>query len=154
MAIKALKGFASYLADMGYIQELHVMERITNAARRSTNVPIHCTTLRTHFIHAGKPGDGDHLCLVLDVLLGDINRLRLPNNTRPLPLAKRILRDMLIGLTQTHHVRAVHTGLVGSTDCMPHPILTPLASISQIIEHHVPNAKCYHRRRDPCLSGS
>jgi hypothetical protein len=38
----------------------------------------HCPRLLAKFIHPGKDRDGDHLCLVTDVMGGDLKSLQDP----------------------------------------------------------------------------
>ena len=74
--------------------------------------PNHCPRLLADFIHPGKDQDGDHLCLVTDVMGGDVKALQAEGNTNfPLPLAKRILLHTLRGLAHMHHCQIVHTDL-------------------------------------------
>lgn len=109
VAIKALTGAATGLHDKGIIQELPIMQHVTNMTHQTGQV-AHCVPLRTHFIQTGKTGDGEHLCLVMDVLVGDIEALRDENRRFPPPLAKLVLRDILRGLVQLHASGGVHTG--------------------------------------------
>jgi serine/threonine-protein kinase SRPK3 len=109
VAIKALTGMATNLHDRGFMQELPIMQCISKLIQWSGQ-PAYCTLLRSHFIHPGKPGDGNHLCLVMDVLGGDIEALQSESKSYPVPLAKRILRDSLRGLAQLHASGCVHTG--------------------------------------------
>lgn len=95
----------------GYIQELPIMERVTQLIRRSGH-PVYCTPLLSHFIHAGKPNDGQHLCLVMDVLAGDVETLRKAYTSLPPRVIKLILRDSLRGLAQLHASGCVHTGRI------------------------------------------
>ncbi|KIM92381.1 hypothetical protein PILCRDRAFT_425 [Piloderma croceum F 1598] len=75
VAIKVLTGMATNLHDRGFMQELPVMRRVSKLIRASGQ-PAYCTLLHSHFVHPGKPGDGDHLCLVMDVLGADIEALQ------------------------------------------------------------------------------
>jgi serine/threonine-protein kinase SRPK3 len=109
VAIKVLTGMATNLHDRGIMQELPVMRRISKLIRASGQL-AYCTLLHSHFVHPGKPGDGDHLCLVMDVLGADIEALQSDSKAYPVPLAKRILRDTLRGLAQLHASGCVHTG--------------------------------------------
>lgn len=109
VAVKALKGMSTNLHFQGYIQELPIMERVTHLIRRSGQ-PVYCTTLLSHFIHPGKPNDGQHLCLVMDVFAGDVETLRTELRALPPQLVKHILRDCLRGLAQLHASGCVHTG--------------------------------------------
>jgi serine/threonine-protein kinase SRPK3 len=109
VAIKALTGMATNLHDRGFMQELPIMQRISKLIRASGQ-PAYCTLLHSHFVHPGKPGDGDHLCLVMDVLGADIEALQSDSKAYSVPLAKRIPRDTLRGLAQLHASGCVHTG--------------------------------------------
>ncbi|KAJ6569241.1 kinase-like domain-containing protein [Mycena capillaripes] len=101
VAVKALKGFSTDLYYQGYIQELPIMQRVTDLVKRGGQ-PVYCTPLLSHFIHRGKPNDGDHLCLIMDVFAGDVEALRDGRNALPPQLVKCILRDSLRGLAQLH----------------------------------------------------
>jgi serine/threonine-protein kinase SRPK3 len=111
VAVKALKGLTTDLYYQGYIHELHILQRVTQLVKRARQ-PVYCTPLLAHFIQPGKPNDGDHLCLVMDVFAGDVEALRLAAGRRVLPskLVQRILRDSLRGLAQLHASGCVHTG--------------------------------------------
>jgi serine/threonine-protein kinase SRPK3 len=109
VAIKALKGLATDLHSRGFMQELPIMQRVSELIQKSGQ-PAHCATLRSHFVHPGKPNDGDHLCLVTDVLCGNIEDLPTRSEAYLVPLAKLILRDVLRGLAQLHASGGVHTG--------------------------------------------
>ena len=85
------------------------MERTTKLVQKSGQPP-HCVPLRAHFTQTGKSSDGEHLCLVMDVLVGDIHALQDENRRFPPPLAKLLLRDTLRGLVQLHTSGGVHTG--------------------------------------------
>jgi hypothetical protein len=74
------------------------------------NQKAYCTTLLSHFTHTGKPGDGEHLCLVMNVFAGDIEPFWKESKVIPIALAKLILRDTLRGLAQLHGAGCVHTG--------------------------------------------
>ncbi len=134
---------ATNLYYQGLIQELYIMERVTQLTQRSGQPP-YCVFLRSHFIHTGKPGDGDHLCLVMNALVGDIEALQTESKAFPVPLAKLILRDTLSGLTQLHSSGVVHTGLcsplvdliMSNTDALYRP---------QSSQHHVQFAGSYFR---------
>lgn len=91
------------------MQELDVMERLTELIQHFGQHP-YCNILHSHFVQPGKPGDGEHLCLVMDVLVGDIESLQSESKAFPVSLAKLILRDALRGLSQLHASGGVHTG--------------------------------------------
>ncbi|KAJ7435408.1 kinase-like domain-containing protein [Mycena latifolia] len=132
VAVKALKGMSTDLHFQGYIQELPIMERVTHLIRRSGQ-PVYCTTLLSHFIHPGKPNDGQHLCLVMDVLAGDVETLRTGLRALPPQLVKRILRDCLRGLAQLHASGCVHTDLKASNIMCNVPDLTTENNLRGII---------------------
>lgn len=109
VAIKALKGRATKLHHEGYMQELPILERVTKLSRQADQ-PAYCAVLRHHFMHPGKSNDGEHLCLVMDVLVGNVEDLRMKSGRLPIPLVKHILCDILRGLSQLHASGVVHTG--------------------------------------------
>jgi len=72
----------------------------------------YCTRLLSHFIHPGKDQDGNHLCLVTEILGGDVKSLQVGmKSVLPLPLAKRILLHTLRGIAHMHSCDIVHTDL-------------------------------------------
>ena len=114
VAIKALKGYSTDLIRKGITWELETLERVTSVPPPSGIEPTHCPRLLANFVHPGKDRDGDHLCLVTDVMGGDVKALQVKvagQNTLPLPLAKRILLHTLHGLAHMHHCGIVHTDL-------------------------------------------
>ncbi|KAJ6448697.1 kinase-like protein [Mycena sanguinolenta] len=132
VALKALKGMSTDLHYQGYIQELDIMTRVTELVRRACQ-PVYCTTLLSHFIHVGKPNDGQHLCLVMEVLAGDVDTLRREFGTLPPPLVKRILRDSLRGLAQLHGSGCAHTDLKADNIMYNIPELTTEGKLSTFI---------------------
>ncbi|KAL6300875.1 kinase-like domain-containing protein [Sparassis latifolia] len=133
VAIKALKGMATDIHFQGYMQELPIMECVTEHIQQSGR-PAYCATLRSHFIHHGKPNDGEHLCLVMDVLAGDIEALQTESKAFPVPLAKRILRDTLRGLAQLHASGCVHTDLKSANIMCNLPEATSEANLRLLLE--------------------
>jgi serine/threonine protein kinase len=96
------------------IWELPALKRIASIPPPVGVEPHHCPRLLDHFIHPGKDQYGDHLCLVTDVMGGDVKALQVEaSGTKyfPLPLAKRILLHTLHGLAHMHHCQIVHTDL-------------------------------------------
>ncbi|KAJ6452956.1 kinase-like protein [Mycena sanguinolenta] len=132
VALKALKGMSTDLHYQGYIQELDIMTRVTELVRRACQ-PVYCTTLLSHFIHVGKPNDGQHLCLVMEVLAGDVETLRREFGTLPPPLVKRILRDSLRGFAQLHGSGCAHTDLKADNIMCNIPELTTEEKLSTFI---------------------
>ncbi|KAJ7036973.1 kinase-like protein [Mycena alexandri] len=133
VAVKALKGMSTDLHFQGYIQELPIMERVTQLIRRSGH-PVYCTPLLSHFIHPGKPNDGQHLCLVMDVLAADVETLGNAYTALPPQLVKLILRDSLRGLAQLHASGCVHTDLKASNIMCNVPDLTTEDNLRATIE--------------------
>ncbi|KAJ6596068.1 kinase-like domain-containing protein [Mycena sp. CBHHK59/15] len=142
VAVKALKGMSTDLHYQGYIQELDIMTRVTDLIRRACQ-PVYCTTLLSHFIHVGKPNDGQHLCLVMDVLAGDVDTLRRGFSALPPLLVKRILRDSLRGLAQLHGSGCAHTDLKANNIMCNIPELTTEDKLGAFI------AKTPSRRHPP-----
>ncbi|OBZ66852.1 Serine/threonine-protein kinase SRPK [Grifola frondosa] len=137
VAIKALTGVVTDLHNRGYVQELLVMERLTKLIPMSGQ-QAYCATLRSHFIHPGKPNDGEHLCLVMDVLAGDLKDLheaiQAPSKAFPVPLAKLILRDTLRGLAQLHASGVAHTDLKATNIMCKFPDATSEAKLQALLE--------------------
>jgi serine/threonine protein kinase len=115
VAIKALKGNSTRLAKQGITWEIASLNRLTSKPPTSGVTLIHCAKLLSHFTYPGKGQDGDHLCIVTEVLGGDVKSLRasIPGMKKffPLPLAKRILLHTLRGIAHMHSCGVVHTDL-------------------------------------------
>ncbi|RDB25924.1 Serine/threonine-protein kinase SRPK [Hypsizygus marmoreus] len=114
VAIKALKGYATNLAKRGITWELPALERIASEPPPAEFKSTHWPRLLDHFVHPGSGEDGEHLCLVTDVLGGDVEELQVKVAKKkglPLPLAKRILLHTLRGLFHLHSCSIVHTDL-------------------------------------------
>ena len=115
VAIKILKGYATNLVRKGITWELAALERLSAPTSASGHESNHCLRLLSHFTHTGNDQDGEHLCLVTDIMGGDVRSLlrhTLANhNAIPLPLAKRILLHTLRGIAYMHYCGVVHTDL-------------------------------------------
>ena len=114
VAIKALTGFATNLIERELTWELDALERVADIPPPPGIEPNHCPRLLTPFLHPGKGQDGPHLCLVTDIMGGDVKSLQVKvagKQGLPLPLAKRILLHTLRGLAHMHHCDIVHTDL-------------------------------------------
>lgn len=62
----------------------------------------HCLVLRDHFLTTSPAGD--HMCFVTDVLGSCLKTLRPPDRkTFTVPVAKRIIRQLLLALDYLHH---------------------------------------------------
>jgi serine/threonine protein kinase len=102
------------LITRGITWELDALERVAYMPPPPGIEPNHCPRLLANFIHPGKGQDGDHLCLVTDVMGGDVKSLQVEVASKkglPLPLVKRILLHTLRGLVHMHHCQIVHTDL-------------------------------------------
>lgn len=112
VAIKALKGYTTNFVRSGHIWELDALQRLKTGPEGTTE---HCIRLLAHFTQPGEGDDGDHLCLVTNVLGGNAYRVQnsLPPGERALPLllAKHILLHTLRGIASMHECGIVHTDL-------------------------------------------
>ncbi|KAJ7155191.1 kinase-like domain-containing protein [Mycena filopes] len=109
VAIKALTGNATALWKDKRTDERGVMEHVGKGIKLAGR-PSYCASLLSHFIHPGRvPSDGQHLCLVMDVLAGDVAALQAGRHNLPPRLAKLVLRDVLRGLSQMHAAGCAHT---------------------------------------------
>jgi serine/threonine-protein kinase SRPK3 len=116
VALKILNGYASQLNREDKLQELKVLQRLSSETSLSPSVdPLGSfSRLLTHFYHQGIEDDGEHLCLVMNLLGSNIHVIRasLPNNGYlPLPIVKRMLRDVLLGIAHAHSRGVAHTDI-------------------------------------------
>jgi serine/threonine protein kinase len=115
VAIKVLKGYATSLVQKDIMWELAAFELLSAPSPASGLESNHCLRLISHFMHMGNVQDGEHLCLVTDVMGGDVRSLMrdtvAKHNAMPLPLAKRILLHTLRGIAYMHRCGVVHTDL-------------------------------------------
>jgi serine/threonine protein kinase len=113
VAIKALTGYSTDLTLRSITLELAALKQLASRPSISDLMSTHCIQLLSHFIHPGKDnGDRDHLCLVTDILGGNVKYLQKSvNKAFPLPLAKRILLHTLCGIAHMHSCDIVHTDL-------------------------------------------
>lgn len=70
----------------------------------------HCLKLESHFTIPGKGSSENHICLVTQLLGGDVRRLQ-GREPFTLPLAKHILLHILRGIAHAHRCGVVHTDL-------------------------------------------
>ncbi|KAF8874333.1 kinase-like protein [Infundibulicybe gibba] len=107
VAIKVLTGHYTDLAKRGRVWELEALNRLSSPISSP-----HCLKLLSNFTIPGKGSAGEHLCLVTQLLGGDVNSLHDKHGTVfPLPLAKRILLHLLRGIAHAHSRGVVHTDL-------------------------------------------
>ncbi|KIJ62429.1 hypothetical protein HYDPIDRAFT_169105 [Hydnomerulius pinastri MD-312] len=126
VAIKILTGCATQLNREDKLQELKVLQYLSpeSASPTSTDTSRSYTKLLSHFYHQGIETDGEHLCLVMELLGSDIHQIRsrLPDNGYlPLPIVKRMLRQVLLGIAHAHARGIAHT------DIKPDNILVALS---------------------------
>jgi serine/threonine-protein kinase SRPK3 len=76
----------------------------------------HCASLLTQFVHPGSDDDKEHLCLVTELFSCNLeNTLEtLQDGFISVPVAKRILRHVLLGITRLHMCGIAHTGMFTS----------------------------------------
>ena len=137
VSVKALKGYATELVQRGVMWELAALQRLSFP--RTGPPSDHCLRLISHFIHPGKAQDGDHLCLVTQLLAGDVRTLQvnMKNNAFPLPLAKRVLLHILRGIEYVHRHGVTHTDLKHDNILFDLGRLTT-ADVSAIVEADPP----------------
>jgi hypothetical protein len=70
VAIKALKGHATDLIKKGILRELWAILKTS-----SPDQSDHCIQVYSRFVEGGKGEEGEHLCLVMDVLGGNVKSL-------------------------------------------------------------------------------
>ncbi|KIJ33147.1 hypothetical protein M422DRAFT_52576 [Sphaerobolus stellatus SS14] len=107
VAIKILNGYNTDLAQRGRVWELEALKRLS-----SPTSSAHCLRLISNFTIPGKGSAGEHLCLVTQLLGGDVKSLHERHRTVfPFLLAKRILLHVLRGIVHAHSRGVVHTDL-------------------------------------------
>ncbi|TFK33777.1 kinase-like protein [Crucibulum laeve] len=107
VAIKILNGYYTELEKHGRIWELEALKQLS-----SPTSSAHCLQLISNFTLRGRGSAGEHLCLVTQLLGGDIKSLHTVHETVfPLLLAKRILLHVLRGIAHAHSRGVVHTDL-------------------------------------------
>jgi serine/threonine protein kinase len=115
--------------------EVEVHESLANLP---ANEVKHCRSLFNHFLHEGAEGDGDHLCLALELQQATLEDVRRKHGFQPLPvpIIKRILRHTLRGIAALHKCGFAHTG-VPALSCSVHGLMAHnLSRRRQIQQHH------------------
>jgi serine/threonine protein kinase len=117
VAIKVLTSHATELDQQGIIQEVEFTSAITDFIKNANHKTAYCTRYTSHFTHQDEastmvPNDlPNHLCLVLELCMSDVDRMRrLSGGVIPSGAVKKVLRDILHGLCQLHALNCVHTG--------------------------------------------
>ncbi len=80
VVLKALNGFHTELFERGRNWGLEVLERVS-----SSLLMPHCLQVMSHFTFPGKGTVGQHLCLVTNVLGGDVKLPFTKYGISPLP---------------------------------------------------------------------
>jgi serine/threonine protein kinase len=101
--------------EKGIMQELWILRDISPD---QGHISKHCIQLRGFFQYPGKGEDGVHICIIFDLLGGDVRSLIFKRKDKdqsqdpvPLTLAKRILLHTLRGIAHLHGLGIVHTDL-------------------------------------------
>ncbi|KAL6304603.1 kinase-like domain-containing protein [Sparassis latifolia] len=122
VTVKILNGYTTQLNRENKLRELQVLQRLSAPAVSNARS---CARLLDHFYLPGIEDDGEHLCLVTE-FGGSLHfvRQQLPDEGYiPLPIAKRILRDVLSALAHIHSLGIAHT------DIKPDNILVDLGGV-------------------------
>ena len=113
MAIKILTGYATGLNHEQKLRELEVHQRLS-----SMTLNDHCVRFLTHFVHPGFDDDGEHTCLVTELLSSGVrdtlSSLQLEDGFIPVPAVKRMLRHVLSGIAHLHMCGIVHISMFTS----------------------------------------
>ncbi|KAG2044212.1 hypothetical protein BDR03DRAFT_228168 [Suillus americanus] len=131
VALKILKGYASQLNREDKLQELKVLQCLSSDTfvTPSSYIGEFCSTT-----HSFLPSGHRRRWRTFMDLLGcniQVIRASLPNDGYlPLPIVKRILRDVLLGIAYAHSRGVAHTGLLFS--------LVPLSVITEWLKYNPP----------------
>ena len=107
VALKILNGYHTDLVNRGRVWEPEALKNISVPPSNP-----HCLQLASSFTFPGKGSAGEHLCMVTQLLGGDVNSLRKQyGRVFSLPLAKRILLHLLRGISHAHSRGVIHTDI-------------------------------------------
>lgn len=110
--MKILTSQATAHIVAGNSPEYDVFRKVESTNMDSVGLS-HCLTLRHCF--TAKSSAGGHICFVTDALSSSLSNLRPPGQNRfTLPLAKRIIKQVLLALDYLHRECGyIHTGKRG-----------------------------------------
>ncbi|KAG6902111.1 hypothetical protein C0995_004292 [Termitomyces sp. Mi166 len=133
VSIKILTGKATQLNEknFGELEVYQLLSKVTPS--------IHTPRLLDHFTHPGIEDDGDHLCLVIELLHSDLRRAPVAaDGFLPVPDLKRLLTQVLHGLTQLHKCGVAHTDLKGDNIMIDNERLWTTATIDAWLKANPP----------------
>ena len=115
VAIKILKGYATQLNREQKLRELDILQRLSSSVIPRSQGPDHCVRFENHFFLPGIEYDGEYLCLVMELFNSNVQdilaSLSLKREHIPIPIVKRILRHLLLGIARLHEHGIAHTGM-------------------------------------------
>jgi serine/threonine-protein kinase SRPK3 len=105
-ALKIVKSAAEYTEAA--MDEIELLNKITQQDPKDDKHVVH---LLDHFNHRGP--NGKHVCMVFETLGSSLLDLIKRTNYRglPLPIVKRIAKQVLVGLAYIHDLQIIHTDL-------------------------------------------
>jgi serine/threonine-protein kinase SRPK3 len=140
--MKILTSQATAHIVAGYSPEYEVFRKIEHTNPNSPGFN-HCLTLRHCF--TVNSATGGHICFVTDALSSSLADLRVPGqNPFTLPIAKRIIRQVLLALDYLHRECGyIHTGRfsdpppIHPDDITCFKILNPTTSLFQYLNQQL-----------------
>ncbi|KAF8653252.1 hypothetical protein AX16_004049 [Volvariella volvacea WC 439] len=129
VAMKILTGHATDLHRSGMLQELDILRHLKSSESS------HCLQLLANFEYSGaSDDDGNHICLVTELCATNAEHIwKGYDRLMPIPLAKRILRDVVIGLCEMHAAGCVHTDLKSDNIMCRSPLFTSSDAINALL---------------------
>ncbi|KAL0954338.1 hypothetical protein HGRIS_003336 [Hohenbuehelia grisea] len=107
VAVKALTGHMTDMYNRALFWEADALRLLSHQPALK-----HCVKLLDEFTIQGGGSAGSHLCLVMPLYGGDVKALAASRTGPfPIPLAKRIIQHVLLGIASAHKRGVVHTDL-------------------------------------------